>query len=81
MGCGGGGSRNTTTLMLNPDHDNNWVIWLFICAFAFVILYALWPYILTAVVLYAVAQGFSNTHQHGNHNGRCRRRCRRWRRW
>ncbi len=67
--------------MLNRDPDKNWVIWLFVCAFAFFVLYALWPYIVAAIVLYAVAQGFSSTHHHSNHNGRCRRRCRRWRGW
>jgi hypothetical protein len=67
--------------MLNPDHDRNWVIWLFIAAFAFVVLYALWPYIVAAIVLYAIAKGFSNTQHYSNNNRRCRRRCRRWRRW
>ena len=67
--------------MLNRDPDKNWVIWLFICAFIFVILSALWPYILGFIVLYAVAQGFSNTQHDGNRDRRCRRRCRRWRRW
>jgi hypothetical protein len=66
--------------MLNSDHDKNWVIWLFIAAFAFFLLYTLWPFILGFIVLYAIAQGFSNTHHH-NHDGTCRRRCRRWRRW
>jgi hypothetical protein len=65
--------------MLNPDHDKNWVLWLFIAAFAFIVLYTLWPYILGFIVLYAIAKGFSS-HQ-SNHNRRCRRRCRRWRRW
>jgi hypothetical protein len=67
--------------MLKLDHGKHWVIWLFIAAFAFIVLYTLWPYILGFIVLYAVAQGFSSTHHHSNHNGRCRRRCRRWRRW
>jgi hypothetical protein len=64
--------------MLNLDPDRNWVIWLFIAAFAFIVLYALWPYILGFIVLYAVAQGFVNTHHHRNRRRRCRRnrRCR-----
>ena len=66
--------------MLNLDHDKNWVIWLFICAFAFVILYALWPYIVAAIVLYAVAKGLSSTHDYSNRR-RCQRSCWRWRRW
>jgi hypothetical protein len=65
--------------MLNRDPDKNWVIWLFITAFAFIVLYTLWPYIVAGIVLYAIAKGFSS-HQ-SNHNRRCRRRCRRWRRW
>ena len=67
--------------MLNLDHDKNWVIWLFICAFAFVVLYALWPYILGFIVLYAISQGFTNTHHHSNRRRKCGRRCRRLGRW
>jgi hypothetical protein len=67
--------------MLNRDPDKNWVIWLFIAAFAFIVLYTLWPCIVAAIVLYAIVQGFFNTHQHRIHNRRCRGRCRRWRRW
>ncbi len=68
--------------MLNRDHDKNWVIWLFSGVFAFVVLYALWPYILGFIVLYAIAREFSSTqHQHGNQERRCRRRCRRWSMW
>jgi hypothetical protein len=67
--------------MLNLDHDKDWVIYLFICAFAFVVFYTLWPYIVGIIVLYAIIKAVSSTQHHGNHNGRCRRRCRRWRRW
>ncbi len=37
--------------MLDLGHDKNWVIWLFIAAFAFVDLYALWPYPFGFIVL------------------------------
>ena len=62
--------------MLKLDPDKNWGIWLFICAFAFVFLYALWPYILGFIVLYAIAKGISTTPNHSNQKRRCRHRCR-----
>ncbi|MCX6922944.1 MAG: hypothetical protein NT154_07005 [Verrucomicrobia bacterium] len=46
--------------MLNLDHENNWVIWLFIAAFAFVVLYTLWPYIVAPVIVVALVKGFSS---------------------
>ena len=66
--------------MFKPDPET-WLIFLFICAFALVVLYALWPYIVAVIVLYAIARGFTSPHHHSNRNRRCRRRCRRWRKW
>ena len=61
--------------MLEPDLEN-WIRYLFIAALTFVLLYTLWPYILTGVVLYAIIRGFTDTqHQHGNHSRTCLRRC------
>ena len=69
--------------MFKLDPDKNPVICLFLGAFAFFALYALWPYILAAVVLYDIVQGFTRQPDHSNHTNRRRRcpRCRCWSRW
>ena len=58
-------------------------IYLFIGVLAFLVLFALWPYLLAAFVLYAFAQGCSSQRHHSNHSNLRRRcpRCKRWRRW
>ncbi len=57
--------------MLKLDPENNWVIYLFIAALAFVVLYSLWLYILAAVIVLALVKGFSSQHYHSNRGRRC----------
>jgi len=58
--------------MLDPN-KNSW-IYLFVCAFGLVIVYAYWPYIIAAIIPYAIAKGFCTPRSdHDNH-----RRCPRW---
>ena len=42
--------------MFNFDPDKNLIGWLFVCAFAVVVFYALWPYILGFIVLVALVK-------------------------
>jgi cell division protein FtsW (lipid II flippase) len=65
--------------MLEPDLEN-WILYLFIAAFTLVLIYLLWPYLVAAVVLYAILKAFISQPHHSN-GRRCRRRCRRWSRW
>jgi hypothetical protein len=46
--------------MLNFDPDKNLLVCLFIVVFAIVVLYALWPYIICAVIVLALGKGFSS---------------------
>src|ERR1035437_5921558 len=64
--------------MLKPDPDNNWVIFLFICAFSLVFILNFWPYSLGLIVLYAVLKRFTSKQHHGNQSKarRCQHRCR-----
>jgi hypothetical protein len=69
--------------MLKPNPDT-WIAWLFICAFGLVFVFSFWHHIVIAVVLYALAQGFTSPHHHSNRRRtRCggRRRCRQWWEW
>ena len=71
--------------MTKPDPDNP-LIYLFIAVFALLVVYALWPYLLAALVLYAIAQGFCSQRHHSNHHNHSSRgrrcpRCKRSRRW
>jgi len=59
--------------MFKLDLDKTWVICVFSGAFALLVLYALWPYIAAAIVVYAIAQELSAPRHLGN-----RRSCRRW---
>ena len=65
--------------MLKPDPDKHWRIYLFIGSFVCVSIFMFWPYLLGAIVLYAVAKGLFDTRHHRNQNRRrrCGRRCRR----
>jgi hypothetical protein len=67
--------------MLNLGPDKNWRIYLFASSMVLVFVFALWPYILGFIVLYAIAQGFSSQRHHNNRRRRCERRCRKLRRW
>ena len=51
-------------LKLDPE---NCVIYLFIAVFALLALCPLWPYLLAALVLYAIAQGFCSQRHHSQH--------------
>ena len=66
--------------MLNSDPDKNWIAWLFVCAFALVVVWEFWPYIVATFVLYAIAKGFCSQRHHNNHSNRkrCPRCRRRW---
>ena len=75
VGCG---ARYNPTLMLQLNPDKNWIAWLFIGAFALVVLYALWPYILATVIVVALVKGFSSQRHQSKHSNR--RRCPRCRR-
>jgi hypothetical protein len=63
--------------MFKLDPGKNWITCLFIGAFGLVVLYALWSYIVAAVVRYAIAKAFSNQRHHTK-GPSCKRRCRRW---
>lgn len=84
--------NHDTLLMPNSffDPDKNIVGYLFFASFAFAICYTMWPYILGAIVLYAIVKGFcsqrhSNKGNQGNHDHGNRRKnypkCKRSTRW
>lgn len=58
--------------MLNLDPDKNCRIYLFGSSIVLVVVFALWPYLLGFIVLYAIAKGLSNTHHHSSRRKRSR---------